>query len=257
MKNIGDGMCRYFYAHENNTIMERSKLLCTQADMTNLKDRMQKMDIVDICTRERANTKWKFYKLTSLTTFASLLKDVPMGWKDTVLPEPLLKNHNVNCLTYETNTLQPYNDNLSLFRLLALHLHGNKKLEEETTKIFNLFLINSEERDPSNFQSVHMIDIPKVEDLLQLNIFLYDIDFVDGELIGELCRRSIQKSLKRASNFYDTTITFATSTTSTHCSKPSGLLRLTQFSSRGGNWNDIWLLLVIVINIFTQKMFTN
>ena len=29
--------------------------------------------------------------------------------------------------------------------------------------------------------------------MLQLNIFLYDIDFVDGELIGELSRRSIQK----------------------------------------------------------------
>ena len=38
-----------------------------------------------------------------------------------------------------------------------------------------------------------MTDIPKVEDLMQLNIFLYDIDSVDGELIGELCRRRIQK----------------------------------------------------------------
>ena len=38
-----------------------------------------------------------------------------------------------------------------------------------------------------------MNDIPKVKDLLQLNNFLCDIDFVDGELIGELCRRSIQK----------------------------------------------------------------
>ena len=112
LKNIEDGMCRYFYAHENNTIMERAKLVCTQFDMTNLKKRMQKMDIVDICDRERANTKWKFYKLTNLTIFASLLKDVPMGCKPTVLPEPLLKNHNVNCLTFERNTTQPYNDNL-------------------------------------------------------------------------------------------------------------------------------------------------
>ena len=55
--------------------MERSKLVCTQADLTNLKDRMQKMDIVDICTREKANTKWKFYKLQNLTVFASVLKD--------------------------------------------------------------------------------------------------------------------------------------------------------------------------------------
>ena len=76
---------------------------------------------------------------------------------------------------------------------MALHLHGNEKLEEETSKIFNLFLNNSEEGDVSKYQGVHVIDIPKAEDLLQLNIFLYYIDFVDGELIGELCRRSVQK----------------------------------------------------------------
>ena len=100
-------MCRYFYAHENNTIMERAKLVCTQADMTNLKDGMQKIEIVDLCTRERTNTKWKVYKLTNLTIFSSLLKDLPMGCKDTVLPETLLKNHNVKYLTFEGNTRQP------------------------------------------------------------------------------------------------------------------------------------------------------
>ena len=152
--------------------------MCTQADMTNLKDRMEKMDIVDICTRERSNTKWKFYTLTNLTIFASLLKDVPMGCKDTVLPEPLLRNCNVNCLTFERITRQPYNDNLCLFRALALHLHGNEKLEEETSKIFNLFLNNCGEGDPSKFQGVHMTDIPKVEEMLHLSIF-FDIGFVD------------------------------------------------------------------------------
>ena len=38
LKNIEDGMCRDFYTHENNTIMEKSKLVCTQADMTNPTD---------------------------------------------------------------------------------------------------------------------------------------------------------------------------------------------------------------------------
>ena len=57
LKFIEDGMCRYFYAHQNNTKRERAKLVCTQSDMTSLKDRMQKMDIVDLCTRERANSK--------------------------------------------------------------------------------------------------------------------------------------------------------------------------------------------------------
>ena len=72
-------------------------------------------------------------------------------------------------------------------------MHGNKKLEEETSKFFNLFLNDSEDSDPSKFQCVDMADILKVEDFLQLNIFLCDIVFVDGELIGELCRRSSQK----------------------------------------------------------------
>ena len=72
-------------------------------------------------------------------------------------------------------------------------MHGNEELEEKTSKIFNLFLINSEERDPSRFQDVHMTDSPKVEEMLQLNIYLYDTDFADGELIGEIERRSNQK----------------------------------------------------------------
>ena len=80
-----------------------------------------------------------------------------------------------------------------MFRALALHLHGNETLEEETSKIFNLFLNKSEERDPSKFQGVHMNDIPKVGEMLQLIIFFYDIDFVDGQLIGEIVRKSIQK----------------------------------------------------------------
>ena len=191
LKNTENGMCRLFYAHENKSIKERTKLVCTQSDMTNLKD-MRKMNTVDVCTREKANTKWKFYKLSNLTFFASLFEDVPMGCKDTVLPEPIFKNHNVNCLTFERNTRQTYNDNLCLFKTLALHSQGNEKLKEETSKIFNLFLNNSEDEGVLKFHGVNLNDILKVEDVLQLNIFLYDLDFVDGELIGELARRSLQ-----------------------------------------------------------------
>ena len=87
--------------------MERSKLVCTPVDITNPKDNLQKMDIVDLCTRERANTKWKFHKLTNLTVFAALLEDVPMGCEDYALPEPLLKSQNVNCLTFEKKYKKP------------------------------------------------------------------------------------------------------------------------------------------------------
>ena len=38
-----------------------------------------------------------------------------------------------------------------------------------------------------------MNDLPFVEDLLTLNIPLYDIVIVDGNIIGDLARRSVQK----------------------------------------------------------------
>ena len=90
--------------------MERSKLVWTEDDMTNLKNSMQK--IVNHCTRGRAKTK---RIVTNVTVFALLLKDIPMGCKNTVLSEPHLKNHYVNCLSLERNTRQPYKDNLAWF----------------------------------------------------------------------------------------------------------------------------------------------
>ena len=57
LKNVEDGSFRYFYAHENNTLMERSKLVCTPDNIINLKEKLHKMDVVDLCTRERGNTK--------------------------------------------------------------------------------------------------------------------------------------------------------------------------------------------------------
>ena len=236
--------------------MERSKLVCTPADMPNLKDRMQKKDFDDICTRERTNTKWKFYKLTNLTTFALLLKDVPKGCKNVVLPEPPLKNHKVNCFTFEENTLQPYNDNLCLFRALALQLHGNKKLEEETSKTFKLFLNNSQERDPSKFQGVHMTDNPKVEVLLQRNFFHYDIDFVDGELIWEIAWRSIQKFEKSVKLLrYNNHICYVNNTNALF--KTFRCTTCDMFLSKTGNMERHLVTCSDRVEQIYQKMFTN
>ena len=193
LKNIEGGKFRYFYAHENNTLLEQSKLVSNKDNMAKLEEILKKTDVIESCTKERSNTKWRFYKLTNWTIFAALLRDIPMGCKDAVLPISLLRTRSINCLTYEQNSKKPYKENLCLFRALALHLHGNERLEEETSKLFNLFLVNSTNPDPSKFQGVCMDDIPSVEDIVAINIFIYDIDFIDGAMVGELARRSIKK----------------------------------------------------------------
>ena len=41
--------------------------------------------------------------------------------------------------------------------------------------------------------TIKTLDVPTVEDLLTLNILLYNTDIVDGNIVGELARRSVQK----------------------------------------------------------------
>ena len=98
-----------------------------------------------------------------------------MGCKNAVLPKLLLRNDTVNCLTYEENTRQPYNDKLFIFRALALYLRGTQRLEEKISTFFNVLINKMDGLSPNQIQGCHMNDKPTVEDLLTLNILLYGI----------------------------------------------------------------------------------
>ena len=108
-------------------------------------------DAIETCTRKRVNTMLNFLKLTNVTIFAALLKYIPMGWEDTVLPQPV---RTVNCLTLEQNTRQPDNDIFCLFRALCLHLHGKEGLEEETNKLFTLTCERKKKFTQSHFKVI-------------------------------------------------------------------------------------------------------
>ena len=149
------------------------------------------MDLVETCARERQSTKWRFCKLTNITIFAALLKNIPVGCSDVSLPEPLLKNPYLNCLISNSHK-KPYNDNLCLFRALSLHLNGSSDLETNTQSIFAKF-IEKASYDAEHFRGVSFPDLHLVEEVIGQNIFIYDFDTEDGEFIGELARRSLGK----------------------------------------------------------------
>ena len=79
------------------------KLVSDKNYLAKTQDILKKTDVIESCTIEN-NTKWRFFKLTTLTIIAALLRDISNGCKDAVLPQSLLKNHTANCLTYEQNT---------------------------------------------------------------------------------------------------------------------------------------------------------
>ena len=113
-----------FHALENGMLLDRSKVVCIQDDLAKLKDNLNKTDVIESFSQERMDTKWRFYKLTNLTVFAALFKDIPMGSKHTLLAFPLLENCTVNCFTVEEKTRLPNKDNRSFFGAPALQSHG-------------------------------------------------------------------------------------------------------------------------------------
>ena len=58
LRNVDTEEYRYFHAHENNTFLETSHLLCSKGDLVSLQDWIEKMDLVETCAQEREKTKW-------------------------------------------------------------------------------------------------------------------------------------------------------------------------------------------------------
>ena len=132
--------------------------------------------------------------ITNETIFATLLKNAPMECPDWDarthgMHEPLLRKHHVNCLISDSRQ-QQYNDNLCLFGAVAVQLHGTTKHERSTFKIFNNFL-EKLTNAPKKFQGVFMDNLPIFEEVIEKNIFIYDIDIDAEEFEAELARKSI------------------------------------------------------------------
>ena len=73
--------------------------------------------------------------ITNVTIFAALLKNIPMGSPDSVLTEPLLKNHSNNCLLSNKDK-EPHIDHVCLFRALAMYMNGHNDLNVHTSRYF-------------------------------------------------------------------------------------------------------------------------
>ena len=157
--------------------------------MITIQGKVEKFDIVEQCTQERQNTKWRFKLITNVTIFAALLKNIPMGCPDSVLPEPLLRHTQVNCLLSNKDK-EPYKDHLCLFRALAMYMNGHNDLDSHTSRYFTDFISKSS-YDPKNFRGVSVEDLPVVEEIVQRNTFIYNFDIQEGEYVGELARRTI------------------------------------------------------------------
>ena len=61
LNNSENGSCIFSYAYETNRLLERLKLMAAKEDQTKIKEILSNTDVIESCTRKRANTQWKFF----------------------------------------------------------------------------------------------------------------------------------------------------------------------------------------------------
>ena len=105
MKNIDDSRCRFVYPQGKNSMLGKYKLLITGDDLKHFKAMIAAKNVKTACTRGMVDTKWQFLKLTNGTVFAVLLKNIPMCCRNAVLPDHLLKERFINCITFNQKLL--------------------------------------------------------------------------------------------------------------------------------------------------------
>ena len=79
LRNIETDEYRYFYAHENNTLLDKSITLCTKAGLTTIQNKVNEQDSIEVCTQERQITKWRFKLINNVAFFCSLTEKRTQG----------------------------------------------------------------------------------------------------------------------------------------------------------------------------------
>ena len=135
-------------------------------------------------------------------------------------------------------------------------LRKNKKLEEDTSKLFNCNLEKKGKLEPTTFQGVCVDGSPLVEDLIHVNIvFTISILWMDHLSVNK--HGGVFRSIATLPDYFVTITTFVTSPISMQYLKLIVVQLVTSFSTKLETWNVTWLFARIGSNTFIQEKFIN
>ena len=162
--------------------MEEPALITNRADFESFQERIQEPDLLNWAVSQRPNSDWICEMVTNVTFFVNKILQHPIGCVDVVLPDYVKRNKAIVGLVKDHYRNATYNDNLCLFRCLALHL----KREVDT-------LYAEYTNTPVHaFVGVTLADLHKVEATFDVNVCVYKLVPTGNEKTkAEIVRRSL------------------------------------------------------------------
>ena len=195
--------CQYKYYHSScnccGRYLDEPSLVTNSKDFDDFLERIRETDVLQWAINQRPDSAWVCELVTNVTFFVNRIIDHPIGCVGMIpLPSYIKKKKSVIDLETEPNHNKRNNDNLCLFRCLALHrgcdLH---RLEPAVKTLYETY-----DRDHvpiEEFAGITLDDLYRIETTFQTNVCVYKLvkpdaeDVEDGKSTAELVRRSLCK----------------------------------------------------------------
>ncbi|XP_071847518.1 uncharacterized protein [Apostichopus japonicus] len=206
LRNVETCELRYYYASNNSKLFKEPFQITNKLTLEHFTEALLAQDLLEHARLQRPNSKWVIETVTNVTYFVYKVLDHPIGCVTVEVPDYVKDNKAIVNLEKNLHTGEPNNDNMCLFRCLALFRGSNpKSLEKETHRMYRLY---SHGQDPRSFDGVRMKELTRFEDSFNVNIVVYELNKQETENgdstayllvnssilhVAQLVRRSLEK----------------------------------------------------------------
>ena len=190
MKNKTTNRLKYYNSSNNccGRLLEEPALITNRGDFDQFLERIHQPDILQWAITQRPNSDWVCEHVTNATFFVNKIEDHPIGCVGVNLPDYVKHNKAIVGLEKDHHCNATYNDNLCLFRCLALHQGCDvRHLEATVVTLYAKYTDTS----VHSFAGVTIDDLSKIEATFGVNVVVYKlVEITDGKTTVELVRRS-------------------------------------------------------------------
>ena len=191
LKQKVTGRLRYYHSSNNccGRLLEEPSLITNRGDFDRFLARIQESDILQWAIAQRPNSDWVCEHVTNATFFLNKIIHHPIGCVGVTLPDYLKHNKAIVGLEKDHHRNATYNDNLCLFRCLALHQGCDVRHLEATVVTLYAKYTDTLVHD---FAGVTIDDLSKIEATFGVNVVVYKLVPTGNEKTkAEIVRRSL------------------------------------------------------------------
>ena len=199
-RNKNKGRYKYYHSSCNccGRYLDEPSLITNSKDFDDFLERIRETDVLQWAINQRPDSAWVCELVTNVKYFVDRIIDHPVGCVGMISLPVYIKKNKVIGLETERNHNKRYNDNLCLFRCLALHRGCDRyRLEPAVKTLYEAYA--QDDVPMEEFAGVTMDDLYRVETTFQTNVCVYSLvkpdgeDGEDGKTTAELVRRSVCK----------------------------------------------------------------